>query len=190
MTPFDSRIQPHGQEYDRQRAGMLSLVDQLHALEQRAAHASAKASAVFAKRGALLPRERIARLLDPMASFLPLCNLAGYGMDGNDLDQAIPGGSQIAGIGIINGVRCMVVATDSGINAGALTEAGNQKLMRCQEIALENKLPFVHLVESAGANLRQYRVDKFIRGGGMFYNLARLSAAGLPVITVVHGSST
>src|SRR5690606_20918053 len=112
------------------------------------------------------------------------------GMDGNDLDQAIPGGSQIAGIGIINGVRCMVVATDSGINAGALTEAGNQKLMRCQAIALENKLPFVHLVESAGANLRQYRVDKFIRGGGMFYNLARLSAAGLPVITVVHGSST
>jgi geranyl-CoA carboxylase beta subunit len=84
----------------------------------------------------------------------------------------------------------MAVATDSGIDAGALTEAGNQKIMRCQEIALENRLPFVHLVESAGANLRKYRVEKFVRGGGMFYNLARLSAAGLPVVTVVHGSST
>lgn len=190
MTPFDSSVQVHSPQFQQQRAGMLHLIDELGALEKRAAHASEKSAPAFAKRGALLPRERVARLLDPMAPFLPLCNLAGYGMDGGDLERAIPGGSQIAGIGIINGVRCMVVATDSGINAGALTEAGNQKLMRCQEIALENKLPFVHLVESAGANLRQYRVDKFIRGGGMFYNLARLSAAGLPVITVVHGSST
>jgi len=84
----------------------------------------------------------------------------------------------------------MVLASDSGIDAGALTEAGNQKIIRCQELALENRLPFVQLVESAGSNLRKYRVDKFIRGGGMFYNLARLSAAGLPVVTVVHGSST
>lgn len=190
MTPFDTRIQVHSPEYGLQRSGMLALIEQLQALEQRAMHKSAQAKATFAKRGALLPRERLARLLDPLAPFLPLCNLAGYGMDGDDLDATIPGGSQLAGIGIVNGVRCMVVATDSGINAGALTEAGNQKLMRCQEIALENKLPFIHLVESAGSNLRQYRVDKFIRGGGMFYNLARMSAAGLPVITVVHGSST
>lgn len=190
MTPFNTRILPQSEEFQGQRDGMLSLVDQLQALEQRAATASARSAARFAKRGALLPRERLARLLDPMRPFLPICNLAGYGMDGGELDTAIPGGSQIAGIGFVGGVRCMVVATDSGINAGALTEAGNQKLMRCQEIALENKLPFVHLVESAGSNLRQYRVEKFIRGGGMFYNLARLSAAGLPVITVVHGSST
>ena len=190
MTPFDSIIQAESQQFQQQRAAMLGLVDQLVALEDRAAKASEKSALAFSKRGALLPRERVARLLDPLSPFLPLCNLAGYGMDGTDLDKAIPGGSQIAGIGIVSGVRCMVVATDSGINAGALTEAGNQKLMRCQEIALENKLPFVHLVESAGANLRQYRVDKFVRGGGMFYNLARLSAAGLPVITVVHGSST
>ena len=63
-------------------------------------------------------------------------------------------------------------------------------MLRAQEIALENKLPFVHLVESAGANLLKYRVEGFIRGGALFYNLARLSAAGIPVITVVHGSST
>ena len=190
MIPFASRIHPASETYQSQRAGMLDLVGQLRALEQRAADTSARAAASFNRRGALLPRERVGRLLDAGMPFLPLCNLAGYGMDDADLDRCVPGGSQIAGIGYVSGVRCMVVATDSGIDAGALTEAGNQKLMRCQDIALENRLPFVHLVESAGSNLRKYRVEKFIRGGGMFYNLARLTAAGLPVVTVVHGSST
>ncbi|MEJ8827273.1 carboxyl transferase domain-containing protein [Variovorax humicola] len=190
MTPFQSRIHPASEAFQAQRAGMLALVDELRALEQRAADASARASASFARRGALLPRERLSRLLDPGRPFLPIANLAGYGMDDPDPSKVVPGGSQIAGIGFVSGVRCMVVVTDSGIDAGALTESGNQKLMRCQELALDNKLPFVHLVESAGSNLRKYRVEKFIRGGGMFYNLARLSAAGLPVVTVVHGSST
>jgi geranyl-CoA carboxylase beta subunit len=190
MTVFQTHIHPASEAFQTQRAGMLALVGELRALERRAADASARAAASFAKRGALLPRERVARLLDPGRPFLPLATLAGYGMDNPDLDVCVPGGSQIAGIGFVSGVRCMVVATDSGIDAGAFTESGNQKVRRCQEIALENKLPFVHLVESAGANLRKYRVEKFIQGGGMFYNLARMSAAGLPVVTVVHGSST
>ena len=190
MQVFESRIHAASEAFQRQRAGMLALVDELRALEQRAAETSARAAPAFAKRGALLPRERVARLLDPGRPFLPLANLAGYGMDDPDPDRCVPGGSQIAGIGFVAGLRCMVVATDSGIAAGALTEAGNQKLMRCQDIALQNKLPFVHLVESAGANLHKYRVDKFIRGGCMFHRLARMSAAGLPVITVVHGAST
>ena len=190
MTSFQTQTQPTSDAFAAQRQGMLALVDEWHALEQRASDASARSAARFAQRGALLPRERLARLLDPGAPFLPLATLAGYGMDDPDLSRCVPGGSQLAGIGMVSGVRCMVVVTDSGIDAGALTEAGNQKLMRCQEIALQNRLPFVHLVESAGSNLRKYRVEKFIRGGGMFYNLARLSAAGLPVLTVVHGSST
>eukprot|EP01034_Spumella_vulgaris_P028405 gene28405-35253_t len=180
MTPFQTRIDPSSDAFAAQRQGMLELIADWHALEQRASDASAKSAERFAKRGALLPRERLAQLLDPGAPFLPLATLAGYGMDDPDLARCVPGGSQLAGIGQVSGVRCMVVVTDSGIDAGALTEAGNQKLMRCQEIALQNKLPFVHLVESAGSNLRKYRVEKFIRGGGMFYNLARLSAAGLP----------
>ena len=190
MTPFSSRLHPASESFQAQRTGMLALIGELRALEQRAADASARAAASFERRGALLPRERLARLLDPGRPFLPLASLAGYGMDDPDPQACVPGGSQIAGIGFVSGVRCMVVVTDSGIDAGALTESGNQKLMRCQELALQNKLPFVHLVESAGSNLRKYRVEKFIRGGGMFYNLARLSAAGLPVVTVVHGSST
>ncbi|MFT0849845.1 carboxyl transferase domain-containing protein [Achromobacter sp. F4_2707] len=190
MMPFQSRIEPTSKEFHQQRESMLTLVEELRCLEKRATDASAQRAAYFEKRGALLPRERLNRLLDPMRPFLPICNLAGYGMGPEPLEDTIPGGSQLAGIGFISGVRCMIVVNDSGINAGALTEAGNQKIMRCQEIALENRLPFVQLVESAGSNLREYRVEKFIRGGGMFYNLARLSAAGLPVITVVHGSST
>src|SRR5205807_5800635 len=96
----------------------------------------------------------------------------------------------IAGIGFVAGIRCMVSANDSGIDAGALQPYGLDKTLRVQELALENKLPYVQLVESAGANLLRYRVEDFIRGGNIFRNLARLSAAGLPVVTVTHGSST
>jgi geranyl-CoA carboxylase beta subunit len=87
-------------------------------------------------------------------------------------------------------VRCMVVASDSGIDAGAIQAGGLDKILRVQEMALENKLPFIHLVESAGANLMRYRVEGFVQGGELFRNLARLSAAGIPVITVQHGSGT
>ncbi len=173
-----------------QSDNMSGLINQWRDIESRALSASQASRESFSKRNALLPRERLGALLDPASPFLPIANMAGYLMDDPDPATSVPGGSQIAGIGFVSGVRCMVVVTDSAIQAGAMTEAGNLKLMRCQEIALENKLPFLHLVESAGANLRKYRVDKFIRGGGIFYNLAKLSAAGIPVITSVHGSST
>ncbi|MCY1364872.1 methylmalonyl-CoA decarboxylase alpha subunit [compost metagenome] len=84
----------------------------------------------------------------------------------------------------------MVVASDSGIEAGAIQPRGLEKILRVQAIALEQKLPFVQLVESAGANLTKYQVEGFVLGGALFRNLARLSAAGLPVITVQHGSGT
>jgi len=102
MTPFESRIHPAAAAFQEQRAGMLALVDQLRALEKCAADASAKAAPSFARRGALLPRERVARLLDAGAPFLPLCNLAGYGLDDPDPERCIPGGSQIAGIGFVS----------------------------------------------------------------------------------------
>ena len=140
--------------------------------------------------GQLLPRERVALLLDPGAPFLELCTLAGLGLDNADLEKSVPGGGVICGIGYVSGIRCMISASDSGIDAGALQPMGIDKQLRIQEIALENKLPFVQLVESAGANLLTYRVEDFVRGGNLFRNLARMSAAGLPVVTVTHGSST
>ncbi|MDB5871092.1 MAG: acyl-CoA carboxylase subunit beta [Ramlibacter sp.] len=174
----------------QRREAMLARIAQLRALEERAAAASAKSKPVFDKRGQLLPRERVALLLDPGAPYLPLCSLAGYMQDTKDAEQSVPGGGMVAGIGFVSGVRCMVVASDSGIDAGAIQPMGLDKILRVQEIALENKLPFIHLVESAGANLMRYRVEGFVHGGALFRNLARLSAAGIPVITVQHGSGT
>lgn len=190
MSVFLSAWNPLGEVAQQRREAMLARIAQLRALEQRAADASARSRATFEKRGQLLPRERIALLVDPGAPWLPLCSLAGYRQDRPEPDRSVPGGGVIAGIGFVSGVRCMVVASDSGIEAGAIQPMGLDKILRVQEIALENKLPFVHLVESAGANLMRYRVEGFVHGGALFRNLARLSAAGIPVITVQHGSGT
>ena len=190
MIPFQSSFNAQADAAQARRAAMLARIDAWRALEQRAADASAKAKPQFDKRGQLLPRERVALLLDAGAPWLPLCSLAGFMQDTKDPAKSVPGGGMIAGIGFIAGVRCMVVASDSGIEAGAIQAMGLDKMLRVQEIALQNKLPFVHLVESAGANLMRYRVEGFVHGGSLFRNLARLSAAGLPVITVQHGSGT
>lgn len=187
---FESRFDPHSPQARQRREAMLVRVTELRALEDRAAQASARSRPVFDKRGQLLPRERVGLLLDPGAPYLPLCTLAGYLQDTRDPAKSVPGGGMLAGIGFVGGVRCMVVASDSGIDAGAIQARGLEKILRVQELALENRLPFVHLVESAGANLMKYQVEGFVLGGGLFRNLARLSAAGLPVITVQHGSGT
>ena len=187
---FESTWNTHSPLALQRREAGLARLAQWQALQARAAEASARSKPVFDKRGQLLPRERVALLLDPGAPFLPLCALAGFLQDTPDPTQSIPGGGMIAGIGFVEGVRCMVVASDSGIEAGAIQARGLEKILRVQEMALENKLPFVHLVESAGANLMQYKVEGFVLGGAIFRNLARLSAAGLPVLTVQHGSGT
>jgi geranyl-CoA carboxylase beta subunit len=190
MPSIQSRLDTASAFFQANRAHMLGLIEKLRALEARTRGESEKAKPLFDKRGQILPRERIARLLDAGAPWLELSSMAGYCLDNPDPEKSVPGGGMITGIGYVGGVRAMVVASDSGIDAGAIQHMGREKLMRAQELALENKLPFVHLVESAGANLLKYRVEGFIHGGAIFYNLARLSAAGLPVITVVHGSST
>ncbi|WP_382154391.1 acyl-CoA carboxylase subunit beta [Hydrogenophaga sp. ANAO-22] len=187
---FESSFNPQSPSAQQRREAMLARIAQLRALEDRAALTSAKSKPVFDKRGQLLPRERVALLLDPGAPYVTLCALAGYLQDTKDPEKSVPGGGMVAGMGFIGGVRCMVVASDSGIDAGAIQARGLEKILRVQEIALENKLPFVHLVESAGANLTKYKVEGFVHGGSLFRNLARLSAAGIPVITVQHGSGT
>jgi geranyl-CoA carboxylase beta subunit len=187
---FASTWNPGSDIARERREAMLARISALRALERRTEEKSAEARPVFEKRGQLLPRERVGLLLDPGAPFLPLCTLAGYLQDTRDAEASVPGGGMLAGIGFVRGVRCMVVASDSGIDAGAIQPMGLDKILRVQEIALQNKLPFIHLVESAGANLMRYRVEAFVHGGALFRNLARLSAAGLPVITVQHGSGT
>ena len=190
MPAIQSKLDVSSEAFQGNRKRMLELISVLRDLETRTRSKSEAAKPLFDKRGQLLPRERIARLLDAGAPWLELSSLAGYCLDNPDPEKSVPGGGMVAGIGYVAGVRAMVVASDSGIDAGAIQHMGREKLLRAQGLALENRLPFVHLVESAGANLLKYRVEGFVHGGAIFYNLARLSAAGLPVVTVVHGSST
>lgn len=190
MALIESQISPGSDSFQANRAHMLQLIERVRTYEARSRQKSTASRERFEKRGQLLPRERLSLLLDPGTPFLEIASLAGLGMDTPDLDRSVPGGGIISGIGYVSGIRCMINASDSGIDAGALQPMGLDKVLRVQELALENKLPYVQLVESAGANLLAYRVEDFVRGGSSFRNLARLSAAGLPVVTVTHGSST
>lgn len=190
MTQRDSLISPSSPEFALASTHMQNALARVRELEQRTRDASAAAGPRFARRGQLLPRDRLALLLDPGSAFLEFSTLAGYRLDDPDPEKSVPGGGVVTGIGYVAGTRCVVAVNDSGIDAGALQPRGLDKQLRAQEIALENRLPYVQLVESAGANLLTYRVEDFVHGGNLFRNLARLSAAGLPVVTVVHGSST
>ncbi|WP_422049261.1 acyl-CoA carboxylase subunit beta [Shimia sp.] len=183
-------ISPDSPEFAANRTAMLAAVEDLRALEKRTADKSEQRREHFAARGQITPRERLGRLLDPGMAFLRLHSLAGYLQDTDDPATSLPGATFLMGIGFVSGVRCMVVVDDSGINAGALSPMSLQAILSAQDIALRQKLPFVHLVESAGANLMNYRVEDWALGGGVFRNLARLSAAGLPTIAVLHGPST
>lgn len=187
---YSSQIATDQSSFHANRAAMLSSVERLRALEQRTADLSEKRRARFSDRGQITPRERLARLLDPGLPWLRLHNLAGYLLDNPDPEVSIAGGSFIAGIGFVAGVRSLVVVDDSGINAGAIGPKAVQALISLQDIALRQKLPFLHLVESAGANLMKYAVEDWAFGGTVFRNLARLSAAGIPTIAVLHGPST
>ena len=190
MAIIETTVSPGSEAFEANRSGMLALLERVRGYERRSIATSEKSRERFEKRGQLLPRERLSLLLDPGTSFLEIGSLAGLGLDNEDLEKSVPGGGVIGGIGWVSGVRVMINASDSGIEAGALQPMGIPKQLRLQELALENKLPYVQLVESAGANLMTYKVEEFITGGNLFRNIARISAAGLPVVTVTHGSST
>ncbi len=190
MAVFESKLDKKSDAYVKNRADQLEKLAHLRGLEQRAVDASERRRPRFEERGQLTPRDRLARLLDPGMPFLTLYNMASYCVDDPNRETSVPGGSVLAGIGYVSGVRVMIVVDDSGINAGAATEMGFRKSLEVMRIALKNKLPFIHLVESAGANLMTYKVELWAHGGSVFYMLAKLSAAGVPTLTVLHGPST
>ncbi|WP_370260597.1 carboxyl transferase domain-containing protein [Limnobacter sp.] len=139
-------------------------------------------------RGKLLPRERVAGLLDPGSPFLELAPLAAWGM----YDNAAPGAGAIAGIGRVSGVDCMIVCNDATVKGGTYYPLSVKKHLRAQEVAAENNLPCIYLVDSGGANLpNQDEVfpdrDHF---GRIFFNQANMSAQGIAQIAVVMGSCT
>ncbi|MDJ0657555.1 MAG: carboxyl transferase domain-containing protein, partial [Xanthomonadales bacterium] len=190
MGVFQSQVSEQSETFRSRRSDMLALVERLREIESRAEAASEKRRPRFQQRGQLTPRERLAHLLDPGMPFLALYNLCNFLVDDPNPETSIPGGNMIAGIGFVSGVRCLVFVDDSGISAGASTTQSVNKALGLLKIALDQKLPLIHLVESAGANLMKYEVELWANGGGMFYGLARLSAAGIPTFVVLHGPST
>jgi geranyl-CoA carboxylase beta subunit len=190
VTPFQTQVDPTADAFLANRRDMLGLVEQLRRCEARAEALSEKRRETFAQRGQLTPRERVHRLLDPGLPVLELYNLANFLVEDPNRETSVPGASMVCGIGFVSGVRCLVVADDSGINAGAVTPMSVPKILGAMDIAIAHKLPFVHLVESAGANLLQYAVETWAHGGGLYYRRALMSAAGIPTISVLHGLST
>jgi geranyl-CoA carboxylase beta subunit len=188
MPVIESHLDPHSADFARNHAAMLAGVAHLRRIEQAVLEKAAQAQARFEQRGQLLPRERLNLLLDPGAPFLELASLAGYKLH-DDKDGSQAGGGLIAGIGYVSGVQVLVVANNSAIKGGTISPSGLNKTLRLQQIAMENKLPVITLAESGGANLN-YAAQIFVEGARSFANQARMSAMGLPQITVVHGSAT
>ena len=187
---YESKAQPSSDAFQQNRTDMLALVARLRALEARAREISSRRKPTFDARGQLPPQARLTRLLDPGLPFLRLHSLANYLVEDDDPETSVPGANLIAGIGFVSGVRCLVWVDDSGIKAGSITRSTSVTGLSLQEIALRQKLPLVHLVESAGADLENFLVESWIDAGRMFRNLARLSAAGVPTIALLHGPST
>jgi acetyl-CoA carboxylase carboxyltransferase component len=134
-------------------------------------------------RGKLTARERLELLLDPDSPFLELCPLAAYGSDFQ------VGASLVTGIGVVAGIECLLVANDPTVKGGTSNPWTLKKILRANQVAFENRLPVISLVESGGADLPTQK-EIFIPGGQMFRDLTRLSAAGIPTIALVFGNST
>lgn len=189
MAILQSKVDPNSDSFRANRRDMLALIENFRALEQRVRDTSNLKLPMFQKRGQLTPRQRLAQVLDRGSPFLEISTLAGLNMHDDDGAENIQGGGVIAGIGYVSGVRCVITVSDSGIKGGTTAPMGLRKNLRVQEMVIRHKLPYLSLVESGGANLN-YQAEIFVDGGRTFANMARMSAMGIPHVTVVHGSST
>ncbi|HTJ94214.1 MAG TPA: carboxyl transferase domain-containing protein [Pararobbsia sp.] len=189
MPVLESKLNPRSDEFAANADAMRALVDDLRAQTRRASEGGGHAARdKHLARGKMLPRERVAHLLDPGTPFLELSPLAAHGMYHGDA----PGAGIVTGIGRIAGIECVIVCNDATVKGGTYYPVTVKKHLRAQEIAAENHLPCVYLVDSGGANLpNQDEVfpdrEHF---GRIFYNQANLSAQGIAQIAVVMGSCT
>jgi acyl-CoA carboxylase subunit beta len=184
MTILRSAVDPASPEYAANREALLSQIAEVEAEQAKAvAGGGEKYVARHHGRGKLTVRERIDLLLDPGSPFLELSPLAAWGSD------FAVGASVVTGIGVVNGVECLVNGSDPTIRGGASNPWTLKKTLRANEIARENRLPVIGLVESGGADLPTQR-EIFVPGGRMFRDLTELSAAGIPTVALVFGNST
>jgi 3-methylcrotonyl-CoA carboxylase beta subunit len=194
MPVLASQLNPRSDDFKANAQAMQALVDDLRARQaQSALGGGAAARERHTARGKLLPRERVERLLDPGTPFLEIGALAALDMYQEKGGQdAAPSAGVIAGIGRVSGVECMVVCNDATVKGGTYYPMTVKKHLRAQEIAMQNRLPCIYLVDSGGANLpNQDDVfpdrDHF---GRIFFNQANMSAQGIPQVAVVMGSCT
>jgi 3-methylcrotonyl-CoA carboxylase beta subunit len=189
MPVFETAIDPHGDDFVANAKSLRAQVGALKDLLARIAQGGgAQARDRHVGRGKLLPRDRVRLLLDPGAPFIELSPLAGHGLYGEE----VPAGGLITGVGQVMRQECVIVANDATVKGGTYFPITVKKHLRAQEIARDNRLPCLYLVDSGGANLpNQDEVfpdrEHF---GRIFYNQATLSAAGIPQIAVVMGSCT
>lgn len=189
MSLLETKLNPRSAEFQANAQAMRALVVDLEAQFTKVEAGGGEAArAKHTARGKLLPRDRVAQLLDPGTPFLELAPLAAHGMYSGDA----PGAGLIAGIGRVNGVDCMIVCNDATVKGGTYYPMTVKKHLRAQEVAEQNRLPCIYLVDSGGANLpNQDEVfpdrDHF---GRIFYNQANMSAQGIAQIAVVMGSCT
>ena len=194
MPHIESKLNPRSDDFKANVAAMQAIVDDLRdKVEKIAAGGGEAAAAKHLARGKLLPRDRVQMLLDPGTPFLEFSQMAAYAMyqDANGFDAA-PSAGIITGIGRVSGQECVIVCNDATVKGGTYYPMTVKKHLRAQEIADQNNLPCIYLVDSGGANLpNQDDVfpdrDHF---GRIFYNQANLSAKGIPQIAVVMGSCT
>lgn len=184
MTVLRSALDAASADHAANRAAMLAKLAEVEAEHAKAvAGGGEKYTARHRARGKLLARERVELLLDPDTPFLELSPLAGWGSDHT------VGASLVTGIGVVEGVECLITANDPTVRGGASNPWTLKKALRANEIARANRLPVISLVESGGADLTGQK-EIFIPGGALFRDLTRLSAAGIPTIAVVFGNST
>jgi hypothetical protein len=189
MPAQRSSLRPGNPAFVANLARMAERPVEVRTLEAQVAAESASKADKFAKRGQLLPRERVAPPLDRDSGCLELSALAGLGLHDDDGKKNVMGGGSIVGIGTVAGKRVLISASDSALKGGTVSPMGLRKALRAQDIAAENRWPLIYLAESGGANL-MVQSERFVEGGRAFANQARLSAAGIPQIAVVHGAST
>jgi len=194
MPAIDTKLNPRSADFQANVQAMRALVDDLRAQVRKVSEGGGEAARKkHMDRGKLLPRVRVQMLLDPGTPFLEIAPLAALHMyqDRNGQDEA-PAAGMVAGIGRVSGVDCMIVCNDATVKGGTYYPMTVKKHLRAQEIAQQNRLPCIYLVDSGGANLpNQDEVfpdrDHF---GRIFYNQAQMSAQGIAQIAVVMGSCT
>lgn len=189
MALIETRINSKGKDFKENQDNLEQLVSDLKQRVQAAsAGGSATAQARHKGKGKLLPRERIAALLDPDTVFLEIGLLAGLEL----YDEPVPCGGIISGVGLVSGLECMIIVNDATVKGGTYYPITVKKHLRAQEIAAQNHLPCIYLVDSGGANL-PYQDEVFPdrdHFGRIFFNQANMSANNIPQIAVVMGSCT